>query len=202
MRIDVLVSGQIVGKGKMPAHQGLELYHALAYKADGIHIVLVAIHHGGVQIQFGVVELGQITVGQASVHRNQDDDASLPGVLDGLIHGGVIARAVVDDVRLVGAEALRQSRAKGAGFGVDSVIRSAGAGQLQPIVGDIGGHDLGRAKGLQGLNQQNADRAAAQHAYLLARYVPRPPGGVHRDGQRLQHGALVIAHSRRQRRHL
>ena len=126
-------------------------------------------------------------------------------MLLGMIIGavvGVIARAVVDDVRLVGAEALRQSRAKGAGFGVDSVIRSAGAGQLQPIVGDIGGHDLGRAKGLQGLNQQNADRAAAQHAYLLARYVPRPPGGVHRDGQRLQHGALVIAHSRRQRRHL
>ena len=65
-------------------------------------------------------------VGQASVHHNQDDDASLPGVLDGLIHGGVIARAVVEMSALAGPKHSVRAAPKGGGFVL--TIRSAGAG--------------------------------------------------------------------------
>ena len=182
--------------------QGLELNLALLHKAQGVHVVLVAVHHGGVQIQLGVVQLRQVDVGGLGEHGHQDEGAALARVLDGLVHGDVVAGAVIDHVRLVRAEAGDQGLAEVAPGGVDGIVRAHRSGQLQAHVGDVGDHDGGGPAGLQRLGQQDADGARAQDDGLAALHVREALGGVHGHGQRLDHRAVVVAHALGQGRDL
>ena len=43
-------------------------------QTNGVEIVLVAIHHGGVEIEFMIVENGQIHMGHPGVDGDQDGD--------------------------------------------------------------------------------------------------------------------------------
>ena len=87
--VDVFVSSLVVPERKMLAHQRFELNFTGADQGNRLHVVLMTVHHGSVQIQFMVIEHCQIAGSHFAKHRHQNDRASLPGAADGIIDGDV-----------------------------------------------------------------------------------------------------------------
>ena len=159
--VDILIGGQEIAEGKMLADEGLELDLALGDKAERVHIILVPVHHGGIEREFGVIEAGQVDLCPVGKDGDEDDHGAFAAVLDGHVRGGVIAGTFVGDVGLIRAENLCDGVCIGDFGGIDRVVRAEGLCQLQAIVRDVGDEHLRRAERLAGLHEQDADRTAA-----------------------------------------
>lgn len=164
-------------KAKCRVMSGLELHLALGHDAQRVHVILVAVHHRGVERELGIVEAGEVHLGPVGKDGHEDDLCALAAVLDGHIHRGVVSGALVDDVGLIGAEYLLDCIGIADPGGVDRIICAEGPGKLQPVVGDVGDKHLGRAQRLAGLRKQEADGAAADDGDVSADKALEPLRG-------------------------
>ena len=102
--IDVLVSLEVVLEREYLGDQGLQMNLFLIDETDSVHIVVMAVHHGALDIQLVIVRHSEVDLCHACEYSNEHDHASLSGIFDCLTHRDVIASAVIDDVSLVRSE--------------------------------------------------------------------------------------------------
>ena len=165
----------------MLGNQGSQGNLAFIDQPDGIQVVLVAVHHGGVQVQLVIVENREIYLGHGGEHRHQDNSAALSGIFNRLPHGDVVAGAVVNHVGFVWAEVFQHSVAKVGIFRINTVIRPALLGFCQANVADVGDYNALGSHALGRLGNQNSNRSGAKNSNFQAGNVSRLPDGVNGD---------------------
>ena len=82
--MNILICFQIILKYKCLGDQWAQMDFAFIDQTDGIHIVIVAVHHGALDVQLMVVCHSQIYSSHVCENSYQDDDAAFAGVFDGL----------------------------------------------------------------------------------------------------------------------
>ena len=148
-----------------------------------------------------IVQRKQIHMRFLRKHGNQYNLASLSRILDRLSHGDVVSGTVIDDIRLIGAEALDHGFPEILFPGIDRVICAACLCKLQTVITDIRDQHFRCAHCLDGLGKKNADRSAAENRHLRPLQLVKPLRRMHRDGKRFNHRAFIIAHAVRERGH-
>ena len=175
---------------------------ALIDQADGVHVIIVAVHHGALDVQLVVVCHGQIYSSHVCENCYQDDDASFSGIFDGLSHGDVIAGAVIDHIRFIRAESIDHGFSEILIFRIHAHVNAAFLCFFQTQVADVSDHDLGGAHSLGSLRHQVADRACADDYDIHTGHIAHLFYPMYSHCQRFDHGSLVIGHLFRDRCHL
>ena len=162
----------------------------------------MAVHHRALNVKLVVVRHGQINSRHVGEHCHKHNHATLARILNGLPHRYVVARTVINDVRLVRAKRFNERLAEVLLLRVHANVHAAFLGFLQAIITHIGDHHLCRAKAFCRLRHKVADRPRTEHCNVHAGHVAHLLHGVHRHRKRLQHRALFKAHAFRNWCHL
>ena len=124
----------------------------------------------------------------------QNDRAALPRVLDRLIHRQIISRAVIDDVRFIGAEALDERFREITLLRVNADVDTDFPCFCKADIGNVCDHDFPRAQALRNLCRQDPDGTRTEDADIFPCHISRLLHGMHADCKRLDHSAFFIRH--------
>ena len=92
------------------------------YERNGIDIILMAIHHRRIEVQFMVIQNSQINRGHFCKNGHKNDCAALACIPDSLPHGNVISGTVINNICFICSKGSNQCIAKVAVGCVDGEV--------------------------------------------------------------------------------